>query len=523
MFPSFGPSGDVELRFRGSFNRGGEPDIAAGVYVHPDGLDRPGRVARGSAREHGGVGARRLGDIRRGRGAGRATPTGASSRTDALGPTPTTTPGPARRSPGCHRSKSAEVHIGGGRLASTSRVLGRARPRATQRRQLQAGHRLLQRRRGNKGQALALQDVRGDPDQDIKAVVVLIGANDYGFADIVADLRDGLADVAVVVEELLPGRLEHHRDVHAIENIDKITNNVRPRSTASSEGDERRRLHRAQDRRSSPRRARRRIPQAARLPLPAQTGFTPPDASVGAACVEQGRRLGARHRRQHAQQHDPQRRQRACPNVKVLNMDARARSPAASCARTPSGCWRRRTSRPGQSPGAVDKSEWVHQIRTLDDALPPYQLQEDAHPNYWGQLALRNCFRQALQRGGGARLDVLAWPPGSTRSGEPNMILGWQCGDGRAWPIAALLLFVGLDLLRARAGGRAEAPQPCDGAMVRIDRHGRSATRRTIDDRRSSWYRPAAGDGPPLVAVEGGPGYPSHRQPLGSTAGSSGR
>ena len=29
----------------------------------------------------------------------------------------------------------------------------------------------------------------------------------------------------------------------------------------------------------------------------------------------------------------------------------------------------------------------------------PYQLQEDAHPNYWGQLALRNCMRQAYNAG----------------------------------------------------------------------------------------------------------------------------
>ena len=37
---------------------------------------------------------------------------------------------------------------------------------------------------GNKGQALALQEY-ATTHKNIKAVVVLIGANDYGFADIV--------------------------------------------------------------------------------------------------------------------------------------------------------------------------------------------------------------------------------------------------------------------------------------------------------------------------------------------------
>ena len=56
-----------------------------------------------------------------------------------------------------------------------------------------------------------------------------------------------------------------------------------------------------------------------------------------------------------------------------------------------------------QSAGAVDKTEWVHQIRTLTTIFPPYQLQEDGHPNYWGQLALRNCFRQAYNGGAATR------------------------------------------------------------------------------------------------------------------------
>src|SRR4051794_40722991 len=37
--------------------------------------------------------------------------------------------------------------------------------------------------------------------------------------------------------------------------------------------------------------------------------------------------------------------------------------------------------------GAADKTEWVQQIRTSSTLFGPYLLQEDLHPNYWGQKA----------------------------------------------------------------------------------------------------------------------------------------
>ena len=52
-----------------------------------------------------------------------------------------------------------------------------------------------------------------------------------------------------------------------------------------------------------------------------------------------------------------------------------------------------------QSPGAANRTEWVSQIRTLTTIVGPYQLQEGIHPSYWGQLALRNCLRQAYNGG----------------------------------------------------------------------------------------------------------------------------
>ena len=57
----------------------------------------------------------------------------------------------------------------------------------------------------------------------------------------------------------------------------------------------------------------------------------------------------------------------------------------------------------------MDETEWINQIRTVTTiGSSPYYIQESLHPNYWGQLALRSCLRQAYDncavRGGSRRL-----------------------------------------------------------------------------------------------------------------------
>jgi hypothetical protein len=77
-----------------------------------------------------------------------------------------------------------------------------------------------------------------------------------------------------------------------------------------------------------------------------------------------------------------------------------------------------------QSAGASDRTEWIAQIRTVSTVFGPYQVQESFHPNYWGQLALRNCVRQAYNggapRGGTCARGTLT---GRNALGEPNMTL----------------------------------------------------------------------------------------------------
>lgn len=72
--------------------------------------------------------------------------------------------------------------------------------------------------------------------------------------------------------------------------------------------------------------------------------------------------------------------------------------------------------------GAVDKLEWIAQIRTVSTVFGPYFVQESLHPNYWGEKALRNCVRQAYNAGtpkGG----TCARGTGLNANGEPNMTL----------------------------------------------------------------------------------------------------
>lgn len=72
---------------------------------------------------------------------------------------------------------------------------------------------------------------------------------------------------------------------------------------------------------------------------------------------------------------------------------------------------------------AVNKSEWFNQIRTITALFPPYEIQEDIHPNYWAQLGLRNCLTQAYNAGAPKGGTCTTSGAGLNSAGEPNMSL----------------------------------------------------------------------------------------------------
>ena len=76
------------------------------------------------------------------------------------------------------------------------------------------------------------------------------------------------------------------------------------------------------------------------------------------------------------------------------------------------------------SAGASDKTEWINQIRTVSTCCGSnYYIQESLHPNYWGQLALRNCVRQAYNAGVPKGGTCARGANGKNSYGEPNMNL----------------------------------------------------------------------------------------------------
>lgn len=75
-----------------------------------------------------------------------------------------------------------------------------------------------------------------------------------------------------------------------------------------------------------------------------------------------------------------------------------------------------------QQTGAVDKTEWINQIRTVSTIGTKYYLQESLHPNYWAQMGLRSCVRQAYN-GGAVRGGTCSVSGTGLVGGEPRMAL----------------------------------------------------------------------------------------------------
>ena len=76
--------------------------------------------------------------------------------------------------------------------------------------------------------------------------------------------------------------------------------------------------------------------------------------------------------------------------------------------------------------GAVDVSEWAMEINILNPR-ETYQ-QESMHPNYWGQLALRACWREVWNGGDVRGGTCVRADNGLNAFGEPNMRL--EVGKG---------------------------------------------------------------------------------------------
>jgi hypothetical protein len=333
------------------------------------------------------------------------------SKTDALGTTAYHDIPGAESTPGCHRSKAAEVHIGDGVQSLNLSCSGARTYSRTSDGNFKPGIDFYNAS-GRKGQALALQEYA--QNKNVKAVVVLIGANDYGFAEIL--------ETCVINWLTSPSWWKNYCQddsnmvqMFSASNITKITNdvrkafqNVKAAMTNAGYDDADYEI----------------LAQTYSAPLPTASGFRYPETgftrqTIGGCGTWNSDANWARNTVVNTLNNTIKNAVAGMPNVQVLEM-VNALNGRKLCENTV-GLLEEKGVATWQSPNA-DKTEWVHQIRTLTTIFPPYQLQEDGHPNYWGQLALRNCFRQAYA-GGAAHGGNCVRGTGINAKGEPNMSL----------------------------------------------------------------------------------------------------
>jgi hypothetical protein len=343
-----------------------------------------------------------------------------SSNVDALGSTAyyDNSSNTAETTPGCHRSRAAEIRIGAG-VVSVNLACSGARtytqPYSTGN-DFKPGLDFYDDGAGHIGQAKALQQYAST--HNVKMVVALIGANDYGFAAIVQQcVEDWLLSPS-----WLPNYCQDDSSISSrfsAANVAAITTRV-----ANAFGNVRTAMQNAGYADSD----WTLVAQTYSSPVPygslfrySQSGYTRQNVGgcgmwnrdadwanntvvstldstitngLAQSGVANGRVFDARNALVG---------HRLCENTDSLLEEAGLSS------------WR--------SPGAVDTSEWVSQVRTATTIFGPYQLQEDLHPSYWGQLALRNCLRQ-VWNGGAVQSGSCVHTGGLDPLGEPNMSLG---------------------------------------------------------------------------------------------------
>jgi hypothetical protein len=335
---------------------------------------------------------------------------------DALGPAAYYDAPTGELIPRCHRSRAAEVHVGsingltlacsGAKTSTFIDGAGSFKP----------GLDFYSDSSGRKGQALMLQGFAAT--HNVKLVAVSVGGNNFNFADVVQTcLLDFLTspswwpnychDDLSVTSNFTAGNVAAQTTaiVNAIQNIRSAMFTAGYPDSAYT--------ILVQDYESP-------IPPGAVFRYP-QFGFTRQsvggcgfwDADADWANATALQTMNNAVRTAAALTH--------LTNVKVLEL-ASAFNGRRLCENTV-GLLEEKGLTDWGVRGAVDTTEWINQIRTVTTALGDYYVQESLHPNYWAQLALRNCVRKAynggMPRGGTCTIAG----PGLTSLGEPDMAL----------------------------------------------------------------------------------------------------
>jgi hypothetical protein len=342
-----------------------------------------------------------------------------SSRVDALGSraywdTPT-----GEAIPGCHRSKAAQAHIGGG-VTSANLACSGARTSTTgtgSGQTFKPGIDFYSDASGRKGQAAALETYA--TTHNVRAVVVMIGANNYGFAAILERCvtnwitspswwKNYCSDDSDMTSRFTAARQEQETT-----NVSNALLRVRDAMTGAGYSTAQYTI----------------IAQTYWSPLPNGSGIRYPESgwtrqSIG-GCGAWNRDLNWANATVVPALNNSLKNgalQSGLSNIKVL--DLQDSLVGRRLCETGVGVLEEVGIANWQSPGAVDRTEWVAQIRTTSTIIGPYQLQEDGHASYWGQLAMRNCLRLAYNDGAVRGGRCVRNANGLNAQGEPQMGLG---------------------------------------------------------------------------------------------------
>ncbi|TDD52121.1 hypothetical protein E1263_29485 [Kribbella antibiotica] len=321
--------------------------------------------------------------------------------------------GTAEAIPKCHRSSSAEAFIGGG-VGGLNLACSGSRTTTSAGDDFKPGLDFYDNGAGKVGQAKALQQFA--TTHNVRQVAVSIGGNDFNFAGIVTQCvqnfllspswsPDYCRDDSSVVANFTTANVTTVRG-----KIATALQNVRTAMRNAGYGDAAWTL----------------VVQTYPSPIPngsgfryGQTGFTRQSVggcgfwnadadwanatalptinnTVRAAITESG-----------------------LANIRLLELQS-AFNGRRLCEKTV-GMYEEVGLTSWTQPTAVDKTEWVNQIRTVTTVGSNYFIQESLHPNYWAQLALRSCLRQTYTANRGGTCTIAGT---GLANGEPRMTLG---------------------------------------------------------------------------------------------------
>lgn len=317
----------------------------------------------------------------------------------------------------CHRSRSAQAFIGGGVTGVNFACSGgqTSTVGTGSGEDFKPGIDFYSDASGRRGQALLLQEYAAT--HNVKAVVVMIGANNYGFGTVVQQCvtnwvtspswwRNYCSDDADVVNRFTPAQqtVQTNAVRDALQRVAQAMTNAGYTSNQYTI---------VGQTYWNP------IPRSDRARYP-ETGWS--RQSVG-GCGAWNRDVNWANDVVVPAMNNSMRNgltASGLPNTRLLELQY-AFDGRRLCEDTV-GLLEERGVATWRSAGAVDNTEWVNQIRTVTTLVGPYQLQESIHANYWGQMAMRNCLRQAYNSGS-VRGGTCYHDTGLNGSGEPNMTL----------------------------------------------------------------------------------------------------